>query len=103
MDDEERAERIKLVKMTGVAVALILTVLSACLIFLGTSISEAGENRFTLLMISAGAGILAAVSVVMTFLRIEKMKSRKSLVIGGACIMVSVAAMLVLALVSLLT
>lgn len=102
MDDKERAERIKLVKTTGVAIAVVLTVLSACLIFLSMSVSQPGETRFTLLIISAVAGILAAVSVMMTFWRIEKIKSRKSLIIGSACIMVSVAAMLTLALVSLL-
>lgn len=85
------------------AIAVLLAVLSVCMIFMGVTISQPGENKFTLLMISGGAGILAVVSVIMTFWRIEKIKSRKSLVIGSACIMVSVAVMLVLALVSLLT
>lgn len=102
MDDKERAERVKMVKMTGMAIAVLLAVLSVSMIIMGVTISQPGENKFTFLMISGGAGILAVVSVIMTFLRIEKIKSRKSLIIGSACIMASVAAMLTLALVSLL-
>lgn len=102
MDDKEREERVKMVKTTGAAVAVLLTVLSVSLIFLGASVSEPGETKFTLLIISAGAGILAAILVMMTFWRIEKIKSRRSLVIGAVCMMLSIAVMLTLALVSLL-
>lgn len=103
MDDKERVERVKMVKSTGMAITVLLVVLSACMIFLGTAISEPGEIRFTLLMISAGAGVLAAVFVLLTFWRVEKLKSRRTLFIGAACMTLSVAAMLTLALVSLLT
>lgn len=102
MTEEERNEQIKLVKITGIVIMVIMGLLSASMIILGMSISKAGERRFTLLMISAGAGILTVILSGLTFLRIDRIKSRGALMTGGACTLVSIAVMLATALVSLL-
>lgn len=101
MTEEERREQIKFVKTTGIAVMAIMTLLSAVIVFLGILISEPGERRFTMLMISAGAGILSVISSGLTFLRIDKIKSRGALVAGVVCMSVSITVMLILALIGL--
>lgn len=102
MTEEERKEQINLVKVTGIVIMVIMGLLSVSMVILGMSISKAGERRFTLLMMSAGAGALTVILSGLTLLRVDRIKSRRALMIGGACMLVSIVVMLVLALVSLL-
>ena len=103
MTEEERREQIKLIKAMGIAVMAIMTLISAGLAVLGILTSEPGASRFTMLMISAGAGVLSAAASGLTFLRIDKIKSRGVLTAGVACMFVSIAVMLIFALKALLS
>lgn len=102
MTDEELKERIKLCKMSGTVIIVVAMLFAASMVVLGATLSEPGQSRFTMLMISAAGGALTALFAGLTFLRINRLKSRKSLNLGYAGLIVSVLVMIVMALVSLL-
>ncbi len=103
MTEEERRERIKLIKATGIAIMVTITIISVGLAALGILTAQPGTSQFSMLMIAGGAGILSVISSGLTFLRIDKIKSRGALIAGVACMFVSIAAMLIFALTALLS
>lgn len=102
MTEEERAERINLIRGTGIVVMVVMALMSMCMVIMGVTVSSVGESRFTMFMLSAGAGALTVIATGFTLLRIDKIKSRGGLMAGGACMIVSILAMLILALIALL-
>ena len=102
MEDEEREMQIKSVKITGIVVMAVMILMSISLVVLGATFFSTDIKRFVLFIVSAGAGVITAAATGLTLVRVDKLKSRKSLMIGGACMLLSIIAMLVLALIALL-
>ncbi len=102
-EQEERKMQIKSVKMTGIVVMSAMVLLAVSFVILGVTVSAQYPQRLAFLIAAAGAGLLTAVATGLTLLRVDKLKSRRSLMIGGGCMLLGLAVMLTLALIGLLS
>lgn len=101
-EQEERNMQIKSVKLTGIVVMAAMGLLALSLVVLGVTISAQYPKRFAFLITAAVFGLLTALATGLTLLRVDKLKSRKSLAIGGACMLLGLVAMLTFAIIGLL-